>query len=176
MYGKPNRLGELKCTDESRTKQSFEEESNINVIFARAIKNGWDPRLLPQAEMNYADVSSIGDFRDAQDRIVRGREIFESLSAQDRLTFGNDPGAFFEFAQDPANADEVVRLRFGQEAVDALRAGRADAESVSVPGRSQGDGPGRGPGAGGAGAGPGPAGKDSGSEPKGGAAAPSAGT
>lgn len=130
MYGKVNRKGELKCEDESRAKQSFEEESNINVIFARAIKNGWDPRLLPQAQMQYADVSAVGDFRDAQERILRGNEIFGQLSAQDRLQFGNDAGAFFEFASDPANADAVTLMRFGKEGLDALQAERRRAEGV----------------------------------------------
>lgn len=142
MYGKPNRKGELKCEDESRTKQSFEEESNINVIFARAIRNGWDPRLLPQVESQFADVSQVGDFRDAQERILRGNEIFMQLSAQDRLQFGNDPAAFFEFASDPANQDAVTELRFGKEALNEVRAKRGSA--AGVPG---GESPGGSPGA-----------------------------
>lgn len=141
MYGKPNRLGELKCLDESRTKQSFEEEANINVIFARAIQNGWDPRLLPQVEATYADVTEVGDFRTAQERVLRGLEIFEKLSARDRLEFGNDPGRFFEFAMDPANVERVQEMRFGKEAVDALRAerGRAAGVSPGVRGSVAGD-------------------------------------
>lgn len=144
MYGEPNVTGELRCKDESLTKQSFEQESNINVIFARAIRNGWDPRLLPQVEQQFADVSQVGDYRDAQDRILRGQEIFSQLSAQDRLRFANDPAVFFEFAVDPANEEEVARMRFGKEGVDAIRAQRAGSEGVrgSVSGSGQDGGPG----------------------------------
>lgn len=149
MYGDENPMGEARVSGESMTKQSFAEEADINVIYARAIRNGLDPRLLPGAvEAQYADVSAVGDFADAQGRLLKGQQIFAELSAEDRLSFGNDAGNFFQFAADPANEEAVCELRFGEKGVAALRAHRRLSSGGGVS-----DPPGRDPGTGGPAAG-----------------------
>lgn len=94
--------------DESLTQQSDLKDSDINVIMKRAATTGLIPAT--KREALYGDFTDIGDFRTAQDRITAAREAFNELPAALRKRFGNDPSAFIDFAQNPDNADELVKM------------------------------------------------------------------
>lgn len=127
MYGKVNRTGELKCQDPSLTKQSMMDECDINMIMKRAERAGLSTRLDQYApDVQFGDVSEVGDFGKAQERILAGERIFAALTADDRDRFRNDPARFFEWAQAPENEEAVYEMRFGKEALERLKAARAD--------------------------------------------------
>lgn len=118
----------------SRTRTDVVDECDVNKIMDRAKRGGVIPQGVRQPV--YGDVSSVGDFQEAHNRIIVGRTIFEALRPEIRLRFGNDPGRFFKFAGKEENADAVLELRFGKAALAAVVAARQKAalEPRGAPG------------------------------------------
>lgn len=93
---------------ESRTKQSFKDECDINKILARFQRTGavaHFSKFSPQ----YGEVPSV-DFHEALLLAKKGIEMFEALPSSLRKRFENSPEAFLAFVQDSKNADEMVSL------------------------------------------------------------------
>lgn len=92
----------------SLTKQSFAEESDINVIVKRFGITGQLPDnvLAP----TYADFSDVYDFHSAALAIAQANESFDSLPAQTRARFNNDPAQFVDFCSNQNNYDEAIKL------------------------------------------------------------------
>lgn len=95
------------CT-EPMARQSEAAECDINRIVAQFTKTG----VLPQgfAEGVFSDVSEIGDYREAMERVRLADREFMKLPPQVRAEFGNDPLAFVEFAVQPENRDQMVAM------------------------------------------------------------------
>lgn len=106
-YG-PHLRVPLACLDESRTKQSFGDETNINNIMARFIKTGLVD-FVNEHESHYGDVTGW-QFHDAMNIVARSQEMFEALPAELRARFNNDPATFLDFVDDPENDAEAVSL------------------------------------------------------------------
>ncbi len=102
---------------ESRVQQSFKNDSDINVIMRRYEEGGELPESLSRSSF-FGDVSGIGDFREAHAAVARGRVLFAALPAGLRDRFHNDVGAFLDFAENPANAEELSALGFGVKPTD----------------------------------------------------------
>ncbi len=96
---------QVKKYTDGRTKQCFKDECNISKIMARAEKAGTISHL-QQFEGVYADYSDF-DFFEQTQKLTRGREIFDQLPAELRREFGQSPAAFFDYVNDPANADDL---------------------------------------------------------------------
>lgn len=97
----------------TRTKQSFKEECDINNIVRRSEKTG----ILPQATRQaiYGEFDDAGTYYDAMLVVVRAREQFENLPARVRARFANSPENFLEFVENPANAEELIKLGLATE-------------------------------------------------------------
>lgn len=98
----------------SMTKQSSLEASNMNNIYRKYIRSGvnlLDPSAIRKISYNeeFCSVPNF-DFHEAQNKLVALRESFDSLSAQQRLAFNNDPFAFAQAVSNPANAKQLVDL------------------------------------------------------------------
>lgn len=95
------------CT-EPGARQSEAESTDINRIVAQFHKTG----VLPAGftEGVFADVSELGDYRAAVERVKLAEEEFMKLPPQVRRQFDNDPLQFVEFAVDPANQAEMVEM------------------------------------------------------------------
>lgn len=119
----------LVCKDKSLAQQHERDETDINVIVKRFGVTGVLPqRTLPPM---FGDFSDVVDFRGAQDKIREAQEAFDSLPAEVRFRFQNDPAAFVEFASDEGNIDELRKLGLAKA---------KDPEPVPTP-----DGPSAGP-------------------------------
>lgn len=93
-----------------RTKQSFIEECDINNIIARAAKAGTISHL-EKWGAQYGDFTDAPtDLLEAKERLERGQRIFDELPAEIRREFAQNPFAFFEFVNDPANKDDLKRV------------------------------------------------------------------
>lgn len=118
---KPRKFNDKVFTKPSRTKQSFEEESNINNIVARYKKIGGDPDDLltptfaPMSPKAFADVSAATDYHTALNVVAEAQERFDSLPATVRERFKNDPGDFAAFMADEKNLPEAVKLGIVQD-------------------------------------------------------------
>lgn len=98
----------LECLDPSRTKQSFQDETNINNIMAQYIKTGLVDYVNEHAP-RYGDVTGL-DFQSAMNTVALGREMFDALPANIRDRFANDAAAFLDFVNDPGNDEEAIKL------------------------------------------------------------------
>lgn len=96
------------CKEESLCKASEMDAVDINKIMARFDKTGLVPYVTAQAM--YADVSQLGDYRDALERVSKAEEMFMELPVKVRNRFGNDPGQFLAFCSDPANVKELTEM------------------------------------------------------------------
>lgn len=90
----------------SQAKQAFKDECDINRIVTRMAKTGMVSHL-SRFEGRYGDFTDYPDLLEASRRLARGKEIFDHLPIEIKREFGNDPGSFFTFVNDPENADRL---------------------------------------------------------------------
>jgi len=98
----------LLCKDPSKTVQADMVDADINVIVARYGITGTMPQGLHVPE--YADYEDVFDYQSARNAIIEAENAFMAMPANVRSRFDNDPGAFFDYATDPANFDGLVEL------------------------------------------------------------------
>lgn len=91
-----------------RTKQSFKAECDINNIMARFTRTGVLD-FTNRREAQYGDVTGL-DYQRAMDIVVQAKAMFAELPSGIRSRFQNEPAMFLEFVQDPANAEEMVKM------------------------------------------------------------------
>lgn len=103
-----SREASLTCLEPTRTQQHQADETDINLIVKRYQQTG----MLPQGRLQplYGDFETL-DFHTAQNKIRAAQEAFAAIPAEIRARFNNDPGQFIEFAANPENADELVKLK-----------------------------------------------------------------
>lgn len=94
---------------DSMTCQSFKDECDVNRIVSSFEKTGVIPHGNTSSPM-YGDFSTSFDYKEALELVMHAEESFASLPANVRLRFQNDPAAFLDFVNDPANSDELVKL------------------------------------------------------------------
>ncbi len=106
-YGKHHADGRLKqpTYKDGRTKQSFKDETDINKLLHRAQKAGTLSHL-QKYEGTYGDFAEF-DFFEANLQLTKGREVFDALPSEIRTEFHQSPAEFFNYVNDPANADEL---------------------------------------------------------------------
>ena len=93
---------------ESRTKQSFAKECDINHIMAKYQKTGAITHFAKHSpQYGIADGQT---FQDAMNLVCEAQEMFNELPSSIRSRFGNDPAAFLDFVNDEGNADEMIKL------------------------------------------------------------------
>lgn len=96
-------------TEPSLTRQSFNDECNINNIMAKFKKTG----IIEHAKEHqgqYGDFTEVTDYHTALNHVLQAQDSFMSLPAQLRARFGNDPGEFLQFTDDPDNIDEMREM------------------------------------------------------------------
>lgn len=108
------------------TKQCFKDECDINTIIDR-FRRGATLPAPPVDGLRYGDFSNIGSFQDAMIAVCQAEEMFASLPAKIRARFENDPGQFLDFADDPNNYDEMVKMGL------VAPKPNVDVKSVDVP-------------------------------------------
>lgn len=99
----------LDASKDGRTKQSFANESNINIIMKKYEKTGLIDHL-NQFEGKYGDFIAYQDYHSSMNLIREAGEAFMTIPATVRAKFENDPAKFLEFAQNPENHDELVEM------------------------------------------------------------------
>jgi phage internal scaffolding protein len=93
---------------DSMTKQSFKDESDINFIMRKYQQTGFlNPALLRKAE--YMEASNLS-FQEAMNIVISAQSDFDSLPAELRKRFGNDPAEFLDFVGNDENLEEMRKL------------------------------------------------------------------
>ncbi len=130
-YGpKKNQLG--KPAGESKTKQSFKNECDINHIMAKYQKTGLVDHIAKNAP-RYGFAPSI-DFHTAQNLILEAQTQFDGLPSKIRAKFDNSPQKFLAFCEDPNNRSEMALLGLlAEEATPAVSDPEKASDSASAP-------------------------------------------
>lgn len=109
---------------QSLTHQSFKDECDINLIIDRLDVSGFLNQP-GQRTPQYFDASEVPDYQSALNQVIYAQSLFADLDAHVRKRFGNDPAAFVDFFNDPANQDEAIRLGLATSAPEAEGAPQA---------------------------------------------------
>lgn len=94
---------------ESMTQQQFAKECNINEIMAKYRKTGMITHI-NKHQGNFGDFSNVGEYKDALEKVMRAQESFDSIPAELRSKFGNDPAELIEFLSDPKNNEDAYKF------------------------------------------------------------------
>lgn len=108
VTGKPLPKKDAKYFGKSKTRQSEKKYADINAIMRKYRTTGVLP---PQTRQGFfADVSKVGDYREAIARVDQANEMFMNLDASIRTKFDNDPATFLDYVADPGNLDSLQEL------------------------------------------------------------------
>lgn len=95
-------------TGPGKTEQAHKRQTDINYILNDYRKTGL-VKHAAKHQGTYDDMPAV-DFQEAMFKVTQAQQMFETLPGDIRKRFGNDPGAFLEFVQDPNNVDEMAKL------------------------------------------------------------------
>ena len=98
----------IKFTQPSLTQQHSKDQVDINNIMKRYIKTGVLDHVA-KYQPQYRD-NNATDYQESMNIVIKADEMFSELPAQARKHFDNDPAAFLDFVQDPANHDKLHEL------------------------------------------------------------------
>lgn len=114
-YGPKLKVSITFPSGEGRTKQSFKDECDINVIMSRYQKTGiLDFTAKHQAQ--YGDCTGL-EFQAGLDIISNAKRMFADLPSSVRRRFDNDPGEFLDFINDASNREEAQRMGLLKESI-----------------------------------------------------------
>lgn len=105
-YNTPYIMGVIN-NEPSLTQQHFKDECDINTVLAKFVKTGVLDNIGPGS---FADVSELGDYREALGVLADAESAFASLPSAIRKRFDNDPANYLDFVHNPANEDEGIQL------------------------------------------------------------------
>ena len=94
---------------ESVTQQHFAKEADIKTIIKKHDRTGIINHVA-RGVAHYGDYSEVNEYREALDMVSSANASFGELPSEIRKLFDNDAGAFFEFATDPKNEEQMVQM------------------------------------------------------------------
>lgn len=104
-YRPHDRVG-IEFGTDSRTRQEFAAECDINTIMSRYNKTGVVSHVNPSAP-RYLDLAGLPDFQSAMQMMIDADQAFAGLPAVVRKEFDNDPAKFVDFATEPDNLGKL---------------------------------------------------------------------
>jgi phage internal scaffolding protein len=131
-YGDRNRVS-FKTKGESLTQQHFEQEADVRNIIRQYDRTGLIANV-QRGIAQYGDFSEVNEYREAMDLVITANNTFAELPSEIRAKFNNDAGAFFEFATDPKNKDEMVKMGLAKAPVkEAVEEATPATKEVAEP-------------------------------------------
>ena len=94
---------------ESMTEQCHKDLCDVNNIINQYERTGLITHV-QTSTASYGDYTLNNEYAESLQTIINAQNSFEELPSNIRKQFGNDPGAFFEYATNPANSDELVKM------------------------------------------------------------------
>lgn len=130
-------------TEPSLTQQQYKDECDVNNIMKKYKATGLVSHLNKKIG-KYADMSSVKDYQTMLDTVIEAQQAFDSLDAELRYRFRNDPGELISFLADEKNYEEALKLGLVNEKAppsppknatvsDATTGGSSGGTSVDVP-------------------------------------------
>lgn len=116
----------------TRTRQEFKDECNINTIVRRHNETGQLPELIKQ-NPQFGDFASMPDYMTSMNVVAHAHEQFDALPAHTRKRFNNNPAEFLEFAQDPENLPEMVKMGLAKKRENTTNQNDKKRENDAAP-------------------------------------------
>lgn len=124
---------------ETRTKQAFRDDCDINNIMRRYEKTGVLPDII-KTNPQYGDFSEASDYQTALNTVMKAQEQFSALPSKVRERFANDPENFLAFVSDASNKEEMAKMGLlAPAAAAAILAPKKSDPSESTPKGSKGE-------------------------------------
>lgn len=99
---------------QSMTEQHHHDAVEINSLIKR--HDGHDLIThVTTSTARYGDYSEINEYEMWANKVAQANAAFMELPSGIRKKFGHDPGAFFEFASNPENLREMVKMGLAKE-------------------------------------------------------------
>lgn len=95
--------------DAGLTEQHHKKSCDMHVILRQAEKTGVMQHVNAYAGQ-YMDLPSGVDFHQAQNIIAEANQMFETVPAEVRKKFGNDPAEYLDFMQNADNRDKMEAM------------------------------------------------------------------
>ena len=92
----------------SMTKQHLKDEADVNKIIKR-YGLAQIQQNAAMVELQYGEITSMS-LQEAIDMVEKANEAFLTVPSEIRAKFNNDAGAWIDYATNPANLDELVKL------------------------------------------------------------------
>jgi phage internal scaffolding protein len=127
-YGDRKRAG-FQTTGESLTQQSHAQAADVRNIIKQYDRTGLIANV-NKGIAQYGDYSEINEYSEALNMVRHANENFEKLPSHIREQFNNNAGLFFEFATNPKNSEEMIKMGL-KEAPE--RSEEVPTESESAP-------------------------------------------
>lgn len=108
----------------SLTAQQFKDDCDINLIMQRHAAG--EPIDAHIRQGKFVDLTTVPSYQEAMNLIVEADQAFASLPATVRARFDNTPSKFLQFAQDPANMAEMIRMGLAIERTPPPKAATLD--------------------------------------------------
>lgn len=99
-------------TMESKTKQEFAQETDVNYLMRRLTLNDMQMLTL-QKGGQYMDVSNVGDYAEMVEHQQHIRDEFMKIPASIRRKFNNDPGEMIKLLQSTNEKDVAYSYEIG---------------------------------------------------------------
>lgn len=116
MKTKLRKRVQFKSTAPSRTQQHLKDECDVNSILEKYRKTGHISHIQRQ-QGAYGDFTNYQDLKTNLDTVKEAFQLFDTLPAQVRKRFKNDPSDLIDFVQDPQNRHEAETLGLVQKVV-----------------------------------------------------------
>lgn len=107
-YGDRTRKG-FETVGESLTQQSHAAAADVRNIIKQYDRTGLIANV-NKGIAKYGDYSEINEYSEALNIIRQADESFAEIPSHIREQFNNNAGLFFEFATNPKNAEEMVKM------------------------------------------------------------------
>ena len=91
------------------TEQHHKPMCDVNNIIRQYDKTGLIEHVAA-SKASYGDFTQVNEYQESLNMVIRAQNAFDELPSAVRKRFGNDPGEFFEFATNPDNQEEMVKL------------------------------------------------------------------
>lgn len=114
------------------TQQQFKDECDINNIIKRYETTGEFTHRTSKVGQ-YADFTQISDYQSMVNQVQYAQEAFNSLPAQVRARFKNNPGELLSFLQDPSNKDEAIKLGLIEATLPSITAPKTNDSNEQKP-------------------------------------------
>lgn len=93
----------------SRTQKQFKDKVNINSIMAKYRKTGLIEHVR-KTPGKYMDLTKLPDYQTALQTVIHAQNTFETIPANIRKRFNNDPAELISFLGDSKNMEEAIKL------------------------------------------------------------------